>query len=609
MKDNIKLFKISLISFLSYIKKLLRNKKFQKAFFYNHYAKKKLRKNYILYESFHGTIFGGNPYAIFKYLIETKDYDYLYHIITVKDVKHPIALRYKNHPRVKIVKTNSRKYIKYVETCEYVINNTTFRPEYIKRKGQYYINTWHATLLKSLGAHTKRIWEARNLTRNFLNSDLIIMPNEYTKNILLEAYYLKEIYTGKLSDIGYPRNDLIFNTDKDRVKKIMNIPPNKKVVLYAPTWRGEINKPKNVLNEYINYFNQIKAGVNDEYVVYLKLHSMVYRYIKAEEKQYLVPFDVDTNEILSVTDILVTDYSGIMFDYMITKKPIILFQFDIDYYVNDRGNFYLPLESLPAPIYYDVDSVINAINNITKIEKKYKNKYIDFSKKIVYADKGTSCRDLADFVFKKEKNDKIYDNQLTNKKQIIICISTLKNPKICEVLLDVLGKIDYNKNVVTLLFKEHNIRHDKQLLINKKVNMLYIDGNELFDLKEYIDMNLFKKTGYMKSSIEKRLKNFSKKNVQRYVRNLKFDKLINFCSANVKFNIMMALGIDAKEKILIVNSGIDKIKSSKKAYNISAKYYDEVYIYEKDDEKYLKNTDPKYIELEAKNIIKIIKRR
>ena len=103
MKDNIKLFKISLISFLSYIKKLLRNKKFQKAFFYNHYAKKKLRKNYILYESFHGTIFGGNPYAIFKYLIETKDYDYLYHIITVKDVKHPIALRYINHSRVKIV--------------------------------------------------------------------------------------------------------------------------------------------------------------------------------------------------------------------------------------------------------------------------------------------------------------------------------------------------------------------------------------------------------------------------------------------------------------------------------------------------------------------------
>ena len=111
MKNRINIYKIKIFSFLSFCKKLLKKKNFQKAFLYNHYAKKRVKENYVLYESFHGTIFGGNPYAIFKYLIENDKYDYLYHIITVKDVNHPIALRYKNHPRVKIVKTNSSRIV------------------------------------------------------------------------------------------------------------------------------------------------------------------------------------------------------------------------------------------------------------------------------------------------------------------------------------------------------------------------------------------------------------------------------------------------------------------------------------------------------------------
>lgn len=607
MKNRINIYKIKIFSFLSFCKKLLKKKNFQKAFLYNHYAKKRVKENYVLYESFHGTIFGGNPYAMFKYLIENDKYDYLYHIITVKDVNHPIALRYKNHPRVKIVKTNSRKFIKYLETSKYIINNTTFRPGYIKREEQFYINTWHATLLKSLGAHTKRVWESRNLTRNFLNSDMIIMPNDYTKNILLEAYYIDELYRGKLTDIGYPRNDLIFNTDKNRVLEIMNVPKGKKVILYAPTWRGEINKPKNVLDEYIKYFRQIKENVNDEYVVYLKLHSMVYRYIKPEEKQFLVPFDVDTNEILAITDILITDYSGIMFDYMNTKKPIVLFQFDIDYYVKDRGDFYLPLSSLPAPIYYDVESVCKAINNISAIEKEYKRKYENFAKKIVYADNGTSCKQLAESVFDNKKNKKIYRNKKVNKKQILFCVSYLNDKTVYNTLLETLNKIDYNKYVVTLLFKDYKVGLNKQLLINKNANLLYIDGDELFDSKEYIDINVFKKTGHINYSIEKNIKNFSYKNVQRYVRNLNFDIMINYCSNNVKFNLMMFFGVKAKRKILIVNKNLEKIKSSKKAYKISAEYYDKTYVYDEKDIKCLEKLDCKLIKLSDDEILKMIK--
>lgn len=607
MKKLIKIFKIRIFSFLSYFKRILKKKNFRTAFFYNHYSKKKIKNNYVLYESFHGTIFGGNPYAIFKYLIENNKYKNLYHIITVKDVKHPIALRYKNYPNVKIVKTNSREYIKYLETSKYVINNTTFRPGYIKRNEQYYINTWHATLLKSLGAHTKRIWEARNITRNFLNSDMIIMPNKYTSDILLQAYYIDELYHGVITDIGYPRNDLIFNTDKKRVSKIMNVPKGKKVVLYAPTWRGEINKPKNVIDVYINYFRQIKEKLNDEYVVYLKLHSMVYRYINEEEKKYLIPFDIDTNEILSITDILITDYSGIMFDYMNTKKPIVLFQFDVDYYVKDRGEFYLPLSSLPAPIYYDVESVCEAVNNISKVESEYKRKYENFAKKIVYADNGTSCKQLVEYVFDHKKNKKIYNNPSRNKKQILFCVSYLDDKKVYDTLLETLNKINYNKYVVTILFKNYKVGLKRQLSINKNVNLIYIDGDELYDIKEYIDIRLFKKTGLFNRKIEKNIKNFSRKNIQRYIRNLNFDLMINYCSNNVKFNAMMFFGVDAKRKILITNKNLQKIKSNKKAYSISAKFYDKVYNFDENNINILNDVNCKNIELSSNEIIKLIK--
>ena len=157
------------------------------------------------------------------------------------------------------------------------------------------------------------------------------------------------------------------------------------------------------------------------------------------------------------------------------------------------------------------------------------------------------------------------------------------------------------------MFKDYKVGLNKQLLINKNANLLYIDGDELFDLKEYIDINVFKKTGHINHRIEKNIKNFSYKNVQRYVRNLNFDIMINYCCNNVKFNLMMFFGVKAKRKILIVNKNLEKIKSSKKAYKISAEYYDKTYVYDEKDIKCLEKLDCKLIKLSDDEILKMIK--
>src|SRR5690606_25411595 len=106
----------------------------------HYYETQPLKDNCVFYESYIGNDFAGNPYALFKYLIDHPDYRELHHVIALKDVNHPKVERYKNHPRVTVVEVDSEDYIRYASSCKYFISNTSLRSYLIKKEGQIVVS-------------------------------------------------------------------------------------------------------------------------------------------------------------------------------------------------------------------------------------------------------------------------------------------------------------------------------------------------------------------------------------------------------------------------------------------------------------------------------------
>ncbi|UTI85594.1 CDP-glycerol glycerophosphotransferase family protein [Mammaliicoccus sciuri] len=213
---------------------------------YNQYCNGDIKENCILYETFHGKSMTDNPYALFESLILDPEYKNYRHIWVINTLTLETE-KYKNNENVIFVKVNSDEYLYYLAKAKYLINNTSFPPYFCKRKNQVYLNTWHGTPLKTLGIDMNGpIDQLKNIQRNFLQTDYLLSPNEFTTEKLVYSHNLDGIYTGEILEVGYPRIDLITKTNSkdilDKLRQYIELDTNKKVALYAPTWRGNVGK-------------------------------------------------------------------------------------------------------------------------------------------------------------------------------------------------------------------------------------------------------------------------------------------------------------------------------------------------------------------------------
>lgn len=547
-----------------------------------YYHKEEIMDNYIMYESSNGRDFAGNPYALFKYLVYHKEYQHFNHVIAINDTEHPKLAPYKNHPRVVIVKIDSDSFIKYAESCKYYINNVSFRPYIIKKEGQVYVNTWHSTLLKKLAVDSNHVWESKNISRGLLATDYFISPNRYTTENLFRSYGVDSLMQGTIAEIGYPRNDLIYNTDKELIRKKLNIPRNKKLILFAPTWRGQYI-PENTVRQTLDYYHQIKKNISGEYHMIVKFHTMVYRFLDHEALKLSVPLDIDTNELLAVTDILITDYSGILFDFLITGKPIILFTPDRQDYYNAKGGFYLDLNELPGPICDTIDEVIKSINDLNTIQKRYASQYESSRKRFVMCDDGQACERAANLIFKKENYKNTY--KLTHKrKNILIYPGNLFTNGVTTSFLALLNHIDYTKYNIVVLLPDDSSNRQNQRKINKNAKVFYqitIDG---YTRKEYAKAVKMERVGLRHKN--KELVTVCQRNMRRIFCDTEFDTVINFSGYAPLWAAKICFGIKAKKKVIYLHNDLNEDRKIKNPALHSVfslyKYYDNLFCVSKD---------------------------
>ena len=366
----------------------------------------KVEDNIVIFCAFGGKSYCCSPKAIYEYMKNDEKYKDYKFVWAFKDIEKHKNLQ--NNKNTILVKYNGKQYQKYMAKSKYWIFNYKI-PEYIKpKKNQIFLQCWHGTPLKRLGCDLVHFDNALNTIKGIKKRYKIeakkfsyfISPSKFATEKFISAWNLKEI--GKENIIieqGYPRNDFLYTyTDKDveRVKKALGIEnTNKKIILYAPTYRGNQHESGvgYVYKEEVN-FEKLQKELGEEFIILFRPHYFVANAFDFEKYKgfvYNVSTIDDVNDLYIIADILITDYSSVFFDYANLKRPIIFHMYDLEHYRDESNGFYLSLDELPGKITRTDDELIEEIIRISK-KFSYDKKYNNFNKKFNYLDDGQATK-------------------------------------------------------------------------------------------------------------------------------------------------------------------------------------------------------------------------
>lgn len=357
-------------------------------------------ENAILFESFQGKVIGDNPLDIYREVLRRK---------AAGELPADLKLLWTVGPETKApegaagVKHGSKAWLQAIATCRYLVNNTNFPWYFRKVPGQVYLQTWHGTPLKRLGREIPN----NNLTKSYLDTmdreasywDALISPNEYCTKVFPGAFS----YSGKIIETGYPRNDRLTTADgqyRQRIRESIGITdPKTTVVLYAPTWR-DFKRSATGNWESVNFMDEnieLPAGFQMIYRGHTNTHA-AHKSSVAGRAIDVTKYP-DVTELYIAADVLVTDYSSVMFDFTVTGKPVLFLAPDLERYRAERG-FYFDFEGeAPGPILKRDTEVVDALSKLPDLAVIYREKYHAWQRKFNLLEDGRASARVVDQLF------------------------------------------------------------------------------------------------------------------------------------------------------------------------------------------------------------------
>ena len=332
------------------------------------------QKETILFISFHGRGYSDNPMALHQYITTHSRYHNYRCIYAIKNHKQK-NLKIDN---AKVIEYFSIPYFFYLARSRYWISNCKLPKFVLKKPTQIYLQTWHGTPLKKL-AHNIEVPDGTTFYRSGMSIEemrstydndvskynYMISPSSFTTEVFQSAFAINK---DRLIETGYPRNDILSNyqdEDIDRIKAELKLPKDKKIILYAPTWRDNSFNLKGYTFKLEVDFKKWQNELGDEYIVVFKPHYLIINDFDLESVKDFVYF-IDPKEDISrlylLGDILITDYSSVFFDYAILKRPIYFYMYDLESYRDELRGFYLDVyKDLPGQIIEDENLLIEEI--------------------------------------------------------------------------------------------------------------------------------------------------------------------------------------------------------------------------------------------------------
>jgi len=344
----------------------------------------------VIFESFMGRSYSDNPRAIYEYMLSDKrfnDYTFMWVFRGLKIDEGKIP----PNPllnRSRILRYKSTEYHEAYARAGVWVTNSRLPGYMLKKPDQYYIQTWHGTPLKRLGydvvpADRDAVRSKDDIMllndRDALRYNAMISASPFVTKVFTSSFNLPCINPDcQLWETGYPRNDRLCTAtpaEIDRLKEQYDLPKDKQIILYAPTWRDNQHLT-GVGYTYENEmdFDRLKEQFGDTHVILFRPHYFIANEFDFDAYGDFVrnAADVqDINDLYLVADMLITDYSSVFFDYSLLRRSVVFYMYDLAQYAGDVRGFYMSLDTLPGPISEDMESLIHHIKNPPKADTTY----------------------------------------------------------------------------------------------------------------------------------------------------------------------------------------------------------------------------------------------
>lgn len=530
-----------------------------------YYDRLPIDEKVILLESQSATKISGNLFYILKYLLTDEKYaGYTVYLSSWGRYVNSITaiLEHYGIENVNIVVYASDDYMRLLASAKYLINDATFPNYWIKKEGQVYINTWHGTPLKAMGRKVHNDVFFGNVQKNLVNADYLLYPNIFTKDVMIRDYMLENISSNSYILGGYPRNTVFFDRNAEsRIREELEI-TDKKIYAYMPTWRGTVDKVGVSKNDaYLMYYLcELDKRLTDDEIFYINIHPMAMHAKNTAEVSKLkhiknFPAEYETYDFLNIADVLVTDYSSVFFDYACTRKKVVLFPYDKDEYLCDRG-MYMDMDDLPFPQVFDLDALVNELRS----EKNYDD--TEFVKTFCTWDNIDATAQLCDrTILGIDTGLTVAPVPNNGKENVLIYAGDLAKNGITTSLRSLTNEIDLNKRNYYISFIQGKAKKNADQLVtfNPKVNFFAV--SDYFNLsfkdkaiRKLFNLGIIKAKTYMKHAKTRVQQNF----IRAYGQS-KFDTVIQFCGYERDL-ILLYSRFDGNNAIWVHNDMVAEMK-------------------------------------------------
>ncbi len=255
------------------------------------------------------------------------------------------------------VQADTLAYFRYSLKAKYWITCVNIeRSLHFKKRGCRYLNTWHGTPIKHVGndAGVRKDYD-------FSQMDFFCYAGEFEKEIYKRAFRVKE---ESLIPTGLPRNDDLYHVTEMEIEDIKNrlgLPKDKKIILYAPTWRDSTDRGNSYSIKPPITMEKWVERLSSDYVILFRTHAYTNKLIGVEFNDTIRDYSLypAINDLFKVADVLISDYSASMTDFAILERPVLCFAYDYEQYRNERGLYLDYATEMPSGVLFSEDDVLN----------------------------------------------------------------------------------------------------------------------------------------------------------------------------------------------------------------------------------------------------------
>ena len=463
-------------------------------------------------------------------------------------------------PEIQAVGYGTPDYYRVLATAKYLFNDSNFVPWFVKRAEQVYVKIWDVIPNGLGGRYAETNYsQIGNVQKNLISADYLLCPNEMTMNFLVDSYMLANIAKTKFMFTGSFMNEEVFRAEKqDEIRTKYHL-DEKNVFLYLPKISGRIDGEQRAAEEEIlkKTLSALEESLTEKQVLFVNLPGYPkgnidlsgYKKIIAVPKKYTV------YQMLSVADVLITDGSVAVFNFAVTRKKVILYDYKQK---NSYEEYFRSFPDMPYPKAADVTALVAELNRGKEYDDTaFYEKYCGYSRPGMAE---SVCHKI--LLGEEVPELTVKETPYNGRKNVLIYPGTLSQNGITSAVMSLLNSLDTRKNNYILFYRMDLIKDREEVLKQLPENVAYYGYNHVrgiakADRKQYINWAYMEKYPY--SRAKKMVQHRIAYEVERLLTACRIDAVVQYDGYGVD-QMMMFEKMPCKKIVYVHNNMVKELK-------------------------------------------------